>query len=436
VTTQPTDKKNRLDECTRLIEEAMKCLENGDKECVMRALEELIKAECHNGNAVGKEAADEVRELVHGLWLASNREEICELLRMLRDLGILRNWVRDALSMGTKRLNEWLVRCNIDWEGRTARNDVVKDIENLLRERFGWSETRMCEEMWRFIGVDVDEFRKYGMEPCVWLEGINELSNLRNPYWFGLKASDLAIEKLNSETRLELKTTNSIDAVFFATLLNTVKTPSLEIKWKRGAPAAKYVSKSIALSYYVDLGIDEWSWPIRLNTNELERIIKGFTDEELAMFIAGEIDGDGTIWCIFKDDNVYIYVEIAACKDCPKRANLDILKKVIAERFGIISRIKSRRTTNDLEFGGENAVKLLRLIRPFVHHPLRRLRIELILALYDGRISREAFEKLYEMTEYEYGGPDVKRNRSLEALARAAPQTHTHGGINAEEVSK
>jgi len=78
-------------------------------------------------------------------------------------------------------------------------------------------------------------------------------------------------------------------------------------------------------------------------------------------------------------------------------------------------------------FGGEDAVKLLRLIRPFVHHPLRRLRIELILALYDRRISREVFEKLFEMTEYEQGKDDIKRNRGLDALTRAAPQTHTHG---------
>jgi len=63
-----------------------------------------------------------------------------------------------------------------------------------------------------------------------------------------------------------------------------------------------------------------------------------------------------------------------------------------------------------------------------MHHPIRRLRAELILAYYDGRISREAFEKLYEMTKYEYGGPDVKHNNALEALARTAPQIHTHGG--------
>jgi hypothetical protein len=51
-------------------------------------------------------------------------------------------------------------------------------------------------------------------------------------------------------------------------------------------------------------------------------------------------------------------------------------------------------------FGGEDAVKLLRLIRPFVHHPLRRLRIELILVYHDGRISREEFKRLYNMTKY------------------------------------
>ena len=78
-------------------------------------------------------------------------------------------------------------------------------------------------------------------------------------------------------------------------------------------------------------------------------------------------------------------------------------------------------------FGGEDAVKLLRLIKPFVHHPLRRLRIELILVYHDGRISREEFKRLYNMTKHKRGRPDIKRNNALEALARTAPQTHTHG---------
>ncbi len=319
-------------------------------------------------------------------------------------------------------LNTWFVRCNIDWEDRAARYEVVKKIEDLLR-RLGWNETKMCEGLWRFVGVDTEAFRKYGMEPCIWLNGLELLSDLRNPYWFGLKASDLAVEEYNRRVGLELDTTNAVDAVFFSTLLNTVKAPSFIIKWEKAAPAAKYASKSINLSYFIYLGINEWPWPIKLNANELERILNSLGDEELAMFMAGEIDGDGMVLYIYGR----VFVEVAACKDCPKRMVLDVLKEIIARRFGIIGNIYQLATGNALIFYNRNAVRLLRLTRPFIHHPLKRLRAELILALYDGRISREAFEKLYEMTEYEYGGPDVKRNNALNALARAAPQTHTHG---------
>ena len=80
-------------------------------------------------------------------------------------------------------------------------------------------------------------------------------------------------------------------------------------------------------------------------------------------------------------------------------------------------------------FSGENAVKLLRRVAKYIHHTLRRLRAELILAYYDGKISKDEFAKLYEQTEYERGKPDIKRNHGLEALAKAVPQTHTHGGL-------
>ena len=124
------------------------------------------------------------------------------------------------------------------------------------------------------------------------------------------------------------------------------------------------------------------------------------------------------------------YVAIAACKDCPKRVVLDILKEVIAERFGIVGTIYHFETAYALVFGGEDAVKLLRRIAKYIHHPLRRLRAELILALYDGRMSPEEFEELYKPTKYKRGEPDVKRNRGLDALVRAAPQTHTHGDLD------
>jgi hypothetical protein len=122
---------------------------------------------------------------------------VCGLLIKLRDLNISRNWVRDALGMNTEALNKWLTKCGIDWEGRTTRNDVVKRIEDLLRSKFSWSEIKMCEKMWRFISVNIDEFRRHGIEPCSWLIGLEGLGDLKHPYWLGLRASDLTVKKLN-----------------------------------------------------------------------------------------------------------------------------------------------------------------------------------------------------------------------------------------------
>jgi len=409
-----------------LVNQAMKCLENNVKQCVLRLIEDLIKNQCHNGYVVGREVVGKVKGVVRKLWLVSNDECKCKLLRMLRDLDISKGWARDALSMCTKALNTWLIKCGIDWKNKVTRNDVVEKIEDLLR-RLGWSETWMCEELFKFIGIDVDEFRRYGVEPCIWLEGLEELSDLKRPYWLGLAMSDMSIMKLNWAIMLKLNTTNTIDAVFFAKLLSTIRMPSLIINWVK-IPMAKYVHKSIGLSYYMTLGIDEWPWPIKLSADELEGLLNGFTDEELAIYVAGVIDGDGSVqYEKIQNNKEKVTVLITVCKTCLKKANLDMLKKVIAKRFGIIGSIIQFETSDALEFGGENAVRLLRRIIRYIHHPLRRLRAELILAYYDGRISREEFERLYEMTKYEQG-PDIKRNHALEAAIRAAPQTHTHGG--------
>ena len=411
----------RIETCTELISKAMKCLENNDKECVTKLIEDLIKNQCHNGNAVGKEITNRVKEFVHEVWLRSNDEYKCELLTILKGLGASKRWVRDALGMSTRKLDKWLIKCGIDWESRTVRNSIVKEIENLLRERFSWDKVRMCEEMWRFIGVDVNEFRRHGIEPCAWLSGLELLSDLRNPYWLGIK-SDMAIRRYAKRVELVLGTTNTIDAVFFPVLLSTIKTPGLIIVWKEGALTTKYVHKPISLDYYIILSIKTWPWP-EPSADELEKILNSLSDEELVEFIAGLLDGDGMVWY-----DRHAFMAITACKNCPKRIVLGILRDIIARRLGIVSRIESRETADVLMFRGKNAVKLLRRIVKYVHHPLRRLRAELILALYDGRISPEDFEELYEMTKYEQGEPDIKRNHGLEALVRAAPQTHTHEG--------
>jgi hypothetical protein len=58
----------RIETCTELISKAMKCLENNDKQCTMRLIEELIKANCHDGRLVGGEIANHVRDAFHELW--------------------------------------------------------------------------------------------------------------------------------------------------------------------------------------------------------------------------------------------------------------------------------------------------------------------------------------------------------------------------------
>jgi hypothetical protein len=75
---------------------------------------------------------------------------------------------------------------------------------------------------------------------------------------------------------------------------------------------------------------------------------------------------------------------------------------------------------------GKNAIKLLRLIMPYLRHPLKRLRAKLILMLHDGKIDDDTFAELYNQSKYE-DEDDPKRGHTVEALTRAAPQTHTHG---------
>jgi hypothetical protein len=126
----------------------MRCLENNDKDYVMRKIEELVKNQCHDGRLIGKEVADKIRDLVHELWLRSDDRLRYTLLMMLKSLGVSKTWVKVALHICTKALNTWLVRCGINWANKVTRNEIIKNIEDVLRKEFGWSETRMCEEMW------------------------------------------------------------------------------------------------------------------------------------------------------------------------------------------------------------------------------------------------------------------------------------------------
>ena len=52
------------------------------------------------------------------------------------------------------------------------------------------------------------------------------------------------------------------------------------------------------MEFNVNLSANALPWPIKLSTSELRGLIEGFSDEKLAEFIAGEIDGDGgsVVW--------------------------------------------------------------------------------------------------------------------------------------------
>jgi hypothetical protein len=92
-------------------------------------------------------------------------------------------------------------------------------------------------------------------------------------------------------------------------------------------------------------------------------------------------------------------------------------------KLGIMSRIYELESAAELEVYGEDAIKLLRLLAPHLHHLVKRIRAMLMLTclLYTiCKIDYNTFKELYESEYYE-----LKRGRALDALARAVPQTHT-----------
>jgi hypothetical protein len=405
---------NRLELCQRLIEEARKCLGSGDRECVLRKIEELVRAGCHNGYAVGKEIANGVREIVHELWLRSNSNEVCKILKMFKDTGITKSWLRRAAHTPKQYLDRCLSRCGISWKNKTTRNSVVEYIEGLLRERFSWDENKMCETLLMYIGVDAEVLRRYGIEPCDWVHaGFDEV------YFMGIALSDLSIDiikfkntKNTKYIRVSLGTTNTVDAVLFLLLLQSIQRPNIKIYLhNRG---------TVAVEYFIYTRTDKWGWA---NREELVNRVKALKPEDVPKLIAGMIDGDGTIRYNFANSTPFI--AISACKACRKRVFLDALQEVL-EKLGIKSKIYETDSDARLEVSRENAIKLLRLIMPYLRHPLKRLRAKLILMLYDGKIDDDTFAELYGQTKYE-DESDPKRNHAIDTLARAAPQTHTHG---------
>jgi hypothetical protein len=404
-----------------LIEKVTRCLDNGE-DCV-KLIEELIR-DCNDRREVGKEIVNKAKDVVHRLWLKSDGKHRCKLLRILSKY-VSKRWAMSALHANIYR---HFAKCGIDWEGKLTRPKIIEKIEGILREKFGWDEHVMCEAMWRYIGVDVNELRAHGVDPCAWLEDLEELSDLTDPYWFGLQVTDFFFEKRKSidYNELEVATTSTVGVIYFLSILRIIKTPHLYIRRTR-IPTAKHVQEAYHLTFTIN-GI-KWPWIINPSRDEFEKILNTFDDEKFLKFLAGALDGDGTIICNRKETGSSVYqviVAITAGKNSNK-IYLNILLSHIAARFGVTGKIYTWGHESALMFTGKNAIKLLSRLVRFIRHPIKKIKAMLILAFFKGKIDAKTFERLYEMVKYKVGEPDVKRDRALGVTIQAAPQTHTHG---------
>jgi hypothetical protein len=419
---QPTQ-VGRIETCTELIRQVTKCLENNDKQCAMRLIGELIRLGCHDGRLVGGEIANSVRDAFHELWLISDNKTRCEILSLLKNLGVSRRWLGDASGSGGK-IGNWLKKCGIEIERRTTKSKIIKDIESLMRE-LGWSREIMCKEVLRLIGIKVDEIEEHGVNVCDWITNINEA------YFVGLVMSDIADRVVRGKKReyvkVSLHTTDGVSAVLFLIILlhfSQTGNVGISFNWD-DTPERRDVKDIVAVEFYVYVRREKWRW---LNIEEIIKYIKTLDPEDIVRVIAGEVDGDGEVYFHFANSEPRI--KISACKKCTKRIFLDIIQEALL-KLGIMSRIYELKTAAELEVYGEDAIKLLRLLAPHLHHPVKRIRAMLMLMHHDGKINYNTFKELYESEYYE-----LKRGRALEFLARAAPQTHTHGEQNTNTRKK
>jgi len=182
---------------------------------------------------------------------------------------------------------------------KIRRNDIVEHVEGLLRERFGWDEVKMCEELLHFIGIDTETFRKYGIELCDWVYVQTD-----DVYFMGIALSDLYVKfvKINKNkyVKVALDTTNAIDAIFFSLLL---KKPSITMSWINREMSI------VAVEYYIVTKANKWGCA---NHEELIRHVSALEPMDVPKLIAGAVDGDSSIKYKFTASTPSI--EITACR--------------------------------------------------------------------------------------------------------------------------
>ena len=294
-----------------------------------------------------------------------------------------------------------------------GRSLLVEEIEEILGRRLGWNEIMMSNIMWRYIGVNVNVFLDYGIDPNAWLQTLSNLS-INDPYWLGMQEGDMYIRKVDQHIEIELSTTNPVSAILFGMLMKKLATPSIHIAWER--------KRITYLKVFYHLSLKYWPW-----YNIDYRIISSFNRDDVLKFIAGLFDSDGTITSYYvKESKGYrLEVRISACKRCVDI--LTFIKNEVRKKLGIIGDVVVREKDSILQFRYTHAVELVRYTMPYIRHPIRRLRAALYLMYYDKELTIKDYQYLYETLKYSNSVNDPKRYRAVDALTQAAPQTHTHG---------
>jgi hypothetical protein len=309
-----------------------------------------------------------------------------------------------------------------------GRSRLVEEIEEILRRQFNWSEVMMSNIMWRYIGINVDELITYGIDPHAWIEILDRLS-VNDPYMLGTTHGDLYV-RLTSPGWYEVSatTTSTTGVLYFERLMRVIKMPGIVFSTLRSPTAEsttqrkKQKPNAIYVRFYVKLRKNEWPWH-----KEDYEIISSFNTSELLSYLGGLIDTDGTVVAPESSRKYIFIIEINSAD-----ANfLEYLKNIVYERLGIMGHITTDERPghggSKLRFHTWQAVQLYKGLRPYLAHPVKRLRGELYLRYYNKELAIKELKHFYKPLKYYDYLNDVKRYRAVDMLTQAAPQTHTHG---------
>jgi len=185
---------------------------------------------------------------------------------------------------------------------------LAKEIEEILRWRFGWNEVVMSNIMWKFFGVEnINEYYNYGIDLHGWLQSF-ELGEPLDEYVFGAMSGDLYVRKWRRQYEVEVATSNPIGVFYFLKLMKMISNDNLTIRFVRQA------NKYVEVSYYAFLR--QWPWPSLEEPSWLETI-KDFDANKLSKYIGGLIDSDGSVSIYFtKQNSIDFKIRIYACRIC------------------------------------------------------------------------------------------------------------------------